>query len=203
MKVTIILLVLIPSSCVVAWPRFGLGRNLPALQQRSPKCRRAKAGWCPATYRDLTMGRSTRADMLRVFGKPKWSEMFEENGSNAEVWYHYEGKDIPGEIVVNVDKISQVILRLLLHPKDLSKEEAIKYFGDEFMITRYEFCAGFEEAESAPLYETPRGQFSYLEYRERGIAINFDNHGIVDNITYVSEPIGAPSSKCKRTDKSP
>jgi hypothetical protein len=143
------------------------------------------------------MGKSTRADMLRVFGRPKWSETFEENGSNAEVWYHYEGKEIPGEIVVNVGKRRQVILRILLHPKNLSKEKAIKYFGDQFMITRYEFCAGFEEAESAPLYETPRGQFSYLEYRDKGIAISFDDRGKVADITYVSEPIGGPRSKCK------
>jgi hypothetical protein len=140
--------------------------------------------------------------MLRALGKPKWSEPFNEKGSKAEVWYHYESKDIPGEIVVNVDKKSKVILRLLVHPNHLSKREAIKYFGDHYITTRYEFCEGFEDAESAPLYETPTGQFSYIEYRNKGIAISFDAHGKVADITYVSEPIGGPASKCKQTHNS-
>jgi hypothetical protein len=173
-----------------------------ASRASNPKAKQLKAVWRPARYRGLTMGKSTRAHMLRVLGKPKWSEPFNENGSNAEVWYHYKSKDIPGSIVVNADKKSKVILRLLLYPENLSREEAIKYFGDHFITTRYEFCRGFEDAESAPLYQSPSGQFSYLEYRDKGIAISFDARGKVTNITFVSEPIGVSGSKCKRTDDS-
>jgi hypothetical protein len=109
----------------------------PAWQLVS-KTKPSKTIWRPARYHGLTMGKSTRAEMLRTLGKPKWSEAFKEDGSNAEVWYHYKGKDIPGEIVVNVDKRRKVVLRLLLHPAHLSREEAIAYFGHRFITTRYE-----------------------------------------------------------------
>jgi hypothetical protein len=100
---------------------------------------------------------------------------------------------------VNVDKGRKVILRLLLHPKHLSKDEAFKYFGNNPKTTRYEFCEGFQNAQSAPLYETPTGQFLYLEYREKGISLSIDDDGNVAYIAYVSEPIGGTESKCNES----
>lgn len=104
------------------------------------------------------MGGSTERDMIRVLGQPKWWELFDEGKSKPERWFHYEsGGDFPGELVFNIDRRSRVILRVILHPKDLSVTEAIKRFGENYVVTRYEFCPGFEEEDSGPLYENPSG----------------------------------------------
>ncbi|HUE81591.1 MAG TPA: hypothetical protein VMM84_05690 [Pyrinomonadaceae bacterium] len=109
--------------------------------------------WNPATFRGLTMGKSTRLDMIGVFGEPKWSELFYEDKANSECWHHYEsGGEFPGELVFNVDKSTGVILRIILHPKNLTLKDAIKRLGENYVITRYDFCQGFEEHDSAPLY---------------------------------------------------
>lgn len=174
-------------------------------QQPPAKKERPKSEWHAATYRGLTIGKSTRADMLRVFGKPQWSgppgdQM--EGDPDPEVWYDYEGvAEFTGKLTVIVDERSNVILGIDLYPENLSKEEAIKHFGDDYVITRYDFdiCLGNEE--SAPLYESPNGEIKIIEYRERGIAIGFNYQDKVEHIQYVSKPIGATSSKCKDEDK--
>ena len=142
------------------------------------------------------MGKSTHADMIRVLGEPKSSELFDEDKSKPEHWYHYDnGGEFGGELVFNVDKSTGVILRMILHPKDLSLKEGLKRFGENYLATRYEFCPGFEEQESAPLYENPSGQFRYIEYRQRGIALSIGNKDKVDFILYLSEQIA--NSECK------
>lgn len=162
---------------------------------------RVSREWRAATYRGLTIGKSTRADMLRIFGEPQSVDApadQAEDKPNPEAWYVYEsGGEFPGRMTVVIEERSGVILRIDLHPESLSKEAVIKHFGDNYITTRYDFdqCLGNEE--SAPLYETPNGQFVVIEYRERGIAVGINDTGKVDIINYVSKPIGATSSKCK------
>jgi hypothetical protein len=142
------------------------------------------------------MGKSTRSDALGVFGKPKRSESLGD-GANREVWYHYEGGgDVPGELVVVVDKAGGVVLRVLLHPKNLTKEAAVKQFGNDYRVTRYNFDDCLGDGESGPLYESPDGPVVKTEYRERGIVITSNYQGGVDTIEYVAKPIGSTSSRC-------
>ncbi len=151
--------------------------------------------WHPAVYKQLIIGKSTHADMIRIFGEPKWAEEFDESTGSREQWFHYEsGGEFPGELVFNVDEKSGVIQRIILHPTKLSKDEAIKHFGENYKLTRYEFCKGFEDEESAPIYETPAGQFLTVEYRIKGIAVALDKKDEVKYISYVSGSLG---SKCK------
>lgn len=152
--------------------------------------------WRPAVYKGLTIGRSTREEMIRIFGEPKLSVVFDDGTGPPEQWFHYEsGGEFPGELVFNVDANSEVILRLIiLHPTKLTKDEAIRHFGKNYKLTRYEFCKGFEDEDSAPVFETPTGQFLTVEYRAKGIAVAIGDRDEVEYISYVSKPLG---SKCK------
>lgn len=151
--------------------------------------------WQPAVYNGLTIGRSTRVEMIRVFGEPKSAEVFDAGTRPPEQWFHYaSGGEFPGELVFNVDPKTELILRLILYPTKLTKDEAIKHFGQNYKLTRYEFCKGFEDDDSAPIYETPTGQFLTVEYRRKGIAVAIGDKDEVKYISYVSEPLG---SKCK------
>lgn len=154
--------------------------------------------WHAATYRGLRMGRSSVAEMRRILGAPKRSEAFNDGKSYSEVWYYYDSIwEFPGTLRVVVDKTKNIVRAVDIQPKDLSKEEAIKGFGQDYVITRYDFDSCLGDEESAPLFESPSGAVIFIEYRQRGIAISVNGYDKVNDIRYVGEPIGAATSKCK------
>lgn len=154
--------------------------------------------WQAASHRGLKVGASTRADMLSVLGAPKSEEAYDEGAPTAGKLYYYAvGDEIPGEIVVAIDGNSGAIRNIELRPTDLSKNQIIKLLGDGYRVTRYDFDDCLGDGESSPLYESPTGPVTRIEYRARGIAIAVGESDKVKFISYVSEPVGALSSKCK------
>ena len=155
--------------------------------------------WRAGTYLGLTAGKSTRVDVLRVLGEPKRMDTPADQTPeepNPEVWYVYDrGGEFAGDLTIVIDKRRDIVLRIDLNPVDLSKEE-VKHFGQDYILTRYDFddCLGNEE--SAPVYESANGSLREVEYRQRGIAISVDDNGKVNTISYVSKPIGAQQSRC-------
>jgi hypothetical protein len=190
------------SFLIVGCPRLGSKPNEQSVSNTAVARIDSSRTWHAATYRGLTMGRSNVQEMRRVLGAPKRSEVFNDGKSNPEVWYYYGGaSEFPGTLRVIVNKSSNTIQAVDIQPQDLSKEEAIKHFGPDYVITRYDFDSCLGDEESAPLFESPSGSVIFIEYRQRGIAIAVDSNGKVNEITYVSEPIGAESSKCERESK--
>lgn len=179
----------------------GMKAQQPQLQQSASPTRQTAREWRVATYRGLTVGKSTSADMLRVFGKPHWSGPpgdQTKDDPDPEVWNEYEDVgDFPGKLTVVVDKRSGVILAIDLDPRNLSKKQAIEYFGDDYIVTRYAHDDCLGNGESAPVYESPDGPILDIEYRERGIAVSIGYGERVDTISYVKGPIGATFSRCK------
>jgi len=155
--------------------------------------------WRPATFRGLVIGKSRRVDMLRRLGQPKWSRAPEARGSDEddkEVFNHYEGG---GEFAGNMTVVLNgrgVISRIDFYPAKLSREQAIAHFGPNYLITKYAFepCGGDEESE--PIFESPNGPLTSVEYRNRGIAIAIGYHDMVTKISYVAAPIGRTKSSC-------
>jgi hypothetical protein len=138
--------------------------------------------------------------MYRVFGRSKRRDDFKED---HEAWYIYDGVgELPGEFTVMVDTVSNKIIGMYLNPNDLSKEKAIKYFGNDYIVTKYDFCPSDDE-ESAPVYESRSGGASYIEYRSRGIALLIGYGDKVDEVYYVYKRIAWPSKKmCPASNKS-
>jgi hypothetical protein len=153
--------------------------------------------WRPATYRALTVGKSKRSDLLRVFGQPKWSRSPKrEDDDEREVWSSFEGVgEFPGQTNVLTDK-RDVIARIDFYPAGLTKNQAIAHFGKGYVLTRYalDSCLGDEDSEA--LFESPKGPLLYLEYRARGVAISIGYQDLVTKISYVRGPIGSTKSKC-------
>jgi hypothetical protein len=191
-----------------------LSQLVPALKSASPSRRHQEQrkphasatpvqnqrDWRAGTYLGLTAGKSTRADVLRVLGEPKRIDTPADQtpkDPNPEVWYVYDsGGEFAGSLTVVIDKRTDVVLGIDLSPDSLSKEDALKHFGPDYILTRYNFdeCLGNEE--SAPLYESANGALLEIEYRHRGIAISLNDDGKVTTISYVSKPIGSRESKC-------
>jgi hypothetical protein len=157
--------------------------------------------WQPAVYRGLQIGKSKYADMIRVLGKPTWSGMpySEEKKGDPEVWHEYPNAgEFQSKITVIASKRTKVILAIDLYPENLSKDDAIKHFGSDYILTRYAFdeCLGNEEL--GPMYESSTGPLIFIEYRKRGVAIQIDADNKVNQISFIKGPIGAATSKCNK-----
>jgi len=84
---------------------------------------------------------------------------------------------------------------MFLQTSKISMQAVIKHFGKGYVLTRYDFCPGFDDAEAAPVYESPQGSATYMEYRSQGIAILVDAHGTVNDLRYLEEPVGFSSRR--------
>jgi hypothetical protein len=157
-------------------------------------------GWKPAVYRNLVMGKSTRRDLLRLLGKPKFTAIPDGQSPTdryQEVWYYYDLKgEITGELTAYIDKRNGLIRGLNVSPDKFSKADAIRLFGADYVETHYQFCQCREASDSAPVYETSAGNLAQLEYRSRGIAIQF--HSETASIEYLDGPYGlANKAECR------
>jgi hypothetical protein len=172
---------------------------LSLLLSQAPAVRLPQRVWHPATYRGLTIGKSRRADMLRVFGKPKWTrspKRGDEDESDQEVWSSFERVgEFPGQTNVLSDKRG-VIERIDFYPAKLTKDQAIGHFGSDYIITRYAFDSCLGDEDSDHIYESQNGPLVSVEYRDRGIAISIGYKDLVTKISYVGGPIGSTKSEC-------
>ncbi len=168
--------------------------------QSAPNRADKDRGWRAATYRGLTIGKSTRADMLRVLGKPLSSApSADQDEPQPIIWNDYgmvKGQ-LFGNLAVEVNSRNNRIVGISISPGDMSGEEAIKYFGDGYQRVGYTFCEGISgDAESGPVYENPNSSdITYIVYRSRGIAIHLDYRGKVNAVYFVSGPMGLASKE--------
>lgn len=155
--------------------------------------------WQVAIFHGLVMGKSKVDDLRKVLGEPLQIADLTSVGDKNHLLYHYESKEkIIGKIVVWVNKKTQIIGNIELRPDSMSKMEALEYFGEDYIITRYSSSDCPEATfDSTPLYEEPNGEIKFIEYRDKGIAILISEDNTVQYISYLSEPIGSELSKCK------
>lgn len=157
--------------------------------------------WRPATFRGITVGKSKLAEVMRRWGKPKWSRASKpeaDEGSRQVTWTNYEqAGEFSGPTTVVSDTKTGVVSRINFYPARLTKEQAIAHFGPGYVTTRYAFDSCQDEEESEPLYESPNGMVVSVEYRGRGIAITVGYQDMVTKISYVSGPIGSVKSRCR------
>ena len=178
---------------------------LTVLFAQAPAAKTSSRQWHAANFRGLIVGKSKRADMLRRFGQPKWSQTKpgdkdEDRESPRVTWNNYEGiGELRGVTNIATSTRTGVITRIDFFPEQLTKGQAIAHFGAGYIITRYAFdeCEHDEDVEA--IYESPNGPLTSLEYRARGIAISIDNDDLVTKIRYVNGPIGSRKSKCKQS----
>lgn len=177
----------------LAWGQISANLN----KRYAPQIKHNQEEWQPSSFRGLIVGKSGRADMLRRLGKPTRKEYQNvQNRKHREVWYVYHNiGEFPGEFTIIVDDFSSRILTMILYPDNLSKVNAIKHFGSDYRLTTYDFCPGFDEAETAPVFESSPGNASYIEYRQRGIALFIGDKGEVNDIRYVAHSIGFASRR--------
>lgn len=167
--------------------------------------------WRSATYRDLEVGKSTRQDMLRVLGEPKASVVPQvriTTNPNAIIAYHYGGpKGYAGNLVVGVEKATRVIAWIETSPEDLSRDDVIKQFGSNYILTGYIPDDCFIDGQPQMFYETSVEAISptyvQMEYRHLGVTVQFTLDREVYRFIYISDKwaYGNSSSLCNQPKK--
>ena len=150
--------------------------------------------WAPATYHGLTIGKSTRNDVIRVFGKPK------QEGRAAEsdppmLSYGYDVADpVKGNIGIYFQ--GEIVDSMAVYPDTpITKEDVVRIFGQHYLLVRYSGRNCLGSGGAGPMYEDPNGDIKHMEYRDKGIAVNF-LYTEVEAILYVQRPFGPTRSPC-------
>lgn len=163
--------------------------------------------WQPAVFEGLKIGEASRSEALKVLGKPSSSTNSDYNDKpinsgreDVEILDIYESFGFYENLMVVSTNKSGIVVEILSRPKNLQIEQVIKHFGSNYKKTQYDFAECSGDAGSSGIYESKNGEFKYIEYRSKGIAIKIDNsEKQVEEISFVSQPIGNNSSDCPKT----
>ena len=98
-------------------------------------------GWHVPTYQGLKLGKSTKADVERAFGKPVWSghPIYEEPEGEVkdELLYEYQNVGgFDGRTSVYLDAHNGVVKAVSLYPSEqrpMSLEQAMEKYGSEYV----------------------------------------------------------------------
>lgn len=159
--------------------------------------------WSAATYHGLTVGTSTRADVLKVLGKPNFVGKEEDTG--IPIITFLVSDPMPGTLNVFITKGILDGMRLDLN-KTLTRKDIIRIFGHDYVVVHYAADNCIDTGGASPLYQNPGGPFKYMEYHDRGIAAAFayDDDQKVDAIVFTYRPLAPNHSQCGgRGDASP
>lgn len=155
--------------------------------------------WKPAIFKGIQVGKDSRDLARKKFGKPTWSgEPEDQNKKHPEIWDNYENVD---ELHKNITVMSSLkdgtILAIESHQDNLTVEEAMKIFGDDYKKTSYEFIPCTLKDGDGEIIEATSGSFTFIEYRSKGIVLRTDSsQKEVHDIEYRSGPIGVQEPPC-------
>ena len=148
--------------------------------------------WVPAVYHGLVMGQSTREDIVKVLGKPKW--IGKEQDTGIPIIEYVVRDPIPGTLTVyfrgrSVDGMN-------LHPdQELTKKDIVHLLGTDYLSVRYALDDCMAEGDTAPICEAVDGPIEHMEYRDRGLAAIL-NDGKVESIAFVAKPSWSTHCRC-------
>jgi hypothetical protein len=150
--------------------------------------------WQVPTYRGFKLGKSTKADVERAFGKPVWSghPIYEEPEGEVkdELLYEYENVGgFDGRTSVYLDARRGVVKAISLYPnyqKPLSFNDAIAQYGNEY-TERGSKLGPCPTAKELRGYKPQHGREYpiFLVYPQRGMYVSIDRDNKVQEIGYL------------------
>lgn len=162
--------------------------------------------WHSANYRGLDVGKSTEKDMLRVLGTPPPAKNMPRQPTVKG--YYYGGLD---SLDIRVEKASHIITSIVTRPENLSKDDLIRQFGNDYILLTYGMDPCFIDGQPRPPYvfsfeqsvNSTNNRSVQMEYRDLGLSVTFRYENEVYEITYVSDkwPIGTTTSMCDQPRK--
>ena len=150
--------------------------------------------WRVPTYQGLKLGKSTKADVERAFGKPVWSghPIYEEPEGEVEDELLYEYENVGGfngRTSVYLDARSGVVKAISLYPnyqRPISLEQTIEKYGRGYIERRSKLgpCPTPKEERlygGAKEREYP----AFLVYPQKGLYVSVNRDNRVQEIGFL------------------
>src|SRR5215831_4735096 len=149
-----------------------------------------KEAWGQATFHGLVIGKSTTADVIREFGKPKWKggvqELVVPSDRDGELQYQYSApSDINGDVYVYFRRRTGVVSAILFYPKSMTRADAIAQFGSDSEESNEKLgpCPTARERKAVEQLHIDYGVL--LVYRRLGLYVDIKKDGSAFLISYV------------------
>ena len=146
--------------------------------------------WGQATFKGLVVGKSTSADVIREFGKPKWKggvqELVVPSDKDGELQYQYSApSDVNGDVYVYFRRRTGVVSAILFYPKSMTRADAIAQFGSDFEESNEKLgpCPTAQERKAVEQYHIDYGPL--LVYRKLGLYVDIKKDGSAFLVSYV------------------
>lgn len=156
----------------------------------------ASRGWKPASFSGLVVGRSSCREVPHKMGKPDYEGPPADATSSTERALEYDvTQPVKGRLRFYCKGRKALLTGIIIESVELNKTDAIRMFGNDFIVTRYstDYCLG--EGGVSPIYEDPSGEIVQMEYRRRGLALELKG-AEVSAIIYTDRPFGPKKSRC-------
>lgn len=146
------------------------------------------------------MGKSTRAEVIKVLGKPKWDG--KEEYSRIPMMSYEVDYPMPGTLYVYMTKGILESMTLSLKKK-VNQNEIIRLFGSNYVVVHYATDECFADGESVPIYQKTNGPIKTMQYRNLGLVADFDYNSddTVYAITYIYKRSIRTHSSCSGQGK--
>lgn len=187
------ILTLLLSQGVDGWHMIKLPLKLVKNKQGSDasmrKIRQYK--WHIPTYQGITLGKSKKADVERIFGKPIWLGPPEEklipDKSENELWYEYENVGgVKGRTTVILGARSQIAKAILLYYEHITREQVINQYGSGYIKRERTLgpCPSYNEIRKHKPSQKKMYPF-FLIYPRLGIYVTVQEDSTVSEIGYL------------------
>ena len=177
----------------------------PAVSQ----VKREKVEWVASTIKGITPGKSKYEDVIRLFGKPDYEgEVIDcgsedeplETGTVIELGYHRD-IEIEGVLAIigfSVYEETRIVTSISLAFEEMTKEDAIKIYGDDYyVITNSDYNnSTTREYASLCVYKSQKRNQEikvdgsdypiYLVYPQKGMYIQIRRNNKVMMVEYMN-----------------
>jgi hypothetical protein len=173
-------------------------QNEPPASQAAPG-KQTNKKWTRAVFKGLTMGIDLRDKSIKILGKPTSSGDPQETDQDKKdpviVDEYQDFDETYKNLLITSSRKTGTLYNIVAIPNDSSIEFVTGLFGSDYSRARYKLfeCPG--DSTTSNIIESLDGDLEYIEYREKGISISL-NHNKVEEILFVSRPVGLESARC-------
>jgi|WetSurMetagenome_2_1015567.scaffolds.fasta_scaffold22833_2 hypothetical protein len=168
----------------------------PRLSQADAQ-RSASAGFKPASFRGIQIGKAHKADVLRAFGKPDHEGMGEDD--SLYLTYFRLGEP-EGKVEFTLNPKTGLVTGAGISPKHMWMPDLHRMLGEDYVITRWSSAPCMDLGGFAPIFLDPQGDVELLEYRHLGISVQLQADR-VQSIEYNMKPNGFDKNPCVKKQK--
>jgi hypothetical protein len=148
-----------------------------------------QSSFVAARYKSLLFGKSKKADVIKLFGRPLSSGL----GTDQTLYLYY--RDIwlaPGKVEFFVDPVTEIVDGMCVYPDNPTISTITSLIGPDFVITRYDMRTSerVRDGDSGIVSRNPHGEYRMIEYPKRGIVVGLRGERVFD-VFYRGVPFGS------------